>query len=505
MSKENTAVLDNPAEELSLKQFLQAVRMDLPEKQSLVPMISDNFTHVNENVSNQVRFLSSLGALLWNIEEDEGNFDRGKVQDLIAQINKMVNDQVNEVIHNPKFQKLEATWRGIHNLLEHTNFRANIMIDILDVSKEELAEDFQNNSIDFTGAAFFRKMYFKEYDQFGGRPYGAIIGMYEFEHTPADLKWLKMMGKIANASHAPFIGSVSPQFFGCETIEELAGIKDLEGLMNHPKYGAFNALRDSEEAAYIGLTLPSYVLRLPWHPVTNPCGQLNFFEYTWGDDSKKYLWGNSAILFAQNLIRSFEKTGWCQHIRGPKGGGLVTGLPVHTFNLRGEEEIKIPVEMTIPDFRELEFANCGFMPLIYRKGTADACFFSAQSLKRPKKFKDPRDSENAQMACNLPYTFSVTRIAHYVKSIARDNIGSTANADYIEKELNRWILNYVTAVPNPDDITSSRYPFKAASIKVEEKEGKIGWFTSTISVLPHLQMEGLDVELRLESRLGKGN
>jgi type VI secretion system protein ImpC len=201
-------------------------------------------------------------------------------------------------------------------------------------------------------------------------------------------------------------------------------------------------------------------------------------------------------------MKSFETSGWCQYVRGPKGGGLVQGLPVHTFNIRGEDEIKVPVEMTIPDFRELEFANCGFIPLIYKKGTGDACFFSAQSLKRPKKFLDPKDSENAQMVCNLPYTFSITRIAHYVKSIARDNIGAAADANYIQSVLDRWIMNYVTTVTNPDDLTLRYYPFKAASIEVKEKEGKIGWYDCSICVLPHLQMEGLDVELRLESRLG---
>lgn len=501
MTEGNTAVLEE-AEEISLELFLDSMKMGDKDENTLVPMIEENFSKVNENVSDQARFLASLGALLWNVDGGSGFLDRGKIQELIAQINEMVNDQVNEIIHNPKFQELESTWRDLFGILENANFRANVMVDILDVSKKELNEDFQNNTVDFTGSDFFNKVYFQEYDQYGGKPYGSIVGLYKFEHTPGDLKWLKMMGKVANASHAPFISSVSPQFFGCETIEELAAIKNLEGVMDHPKYGAFNALRESEEAAYLGLCLPSYVSRLPWDPVTNPCGEFNFKEYTWGDDESKYLWGNAAALFAQNLVKSFESSGWCQYIRGPKAGGLVSGLPVHTFNLRGEEEIKIPVEMTIPDFRELEFANSGFIPLIYRKGTGDACFFSAQSLKKPKTFTDPKDSENAQLVCNLPYTFSITRIAHYVKSIARDNIGSTADATYIQRVLTRWINDYVTAITDPDDRTLRRFPFKAASIDVKEKEGKIGWYDCSICVLPHLQMEGLDVELRLESRLG---
>ena len=227
----------------------------------------------------------------------------------------------------------------------------------------------------------------------------------------------------------------------------------------------------------------------------------DFVEESKGD-SQKYLWGNSCMLFARNLVKSFEGSGWCQYIRGPKGGGMVSGLPVDTFNLRGQDEIRPPVEVIIPDYREFEFAKGGFIPLVYRKDSADACFFSAQSAKAPKKFKDPKDSENSQLVCNLAYTFSITRIAHYVKSIMRDNIGSSADAEYVQNTLSSWIGSYVTQVSNPDDLTLRYYPFKASTVEVNARPGEIGWYDCTVSVLPHLQFEGMNVELRLESRLG---
>jgi type VI secretion system protein ImpC len=228
---------------------------------------------------------------------------------------------------------------------------------------------------------------------------------------------------------------------------------------------------------------------------------MNFTEEVKGDDDSKYLWGYANVLFARNMAKSFETSGWCQHIRGPKGGGLVTGLPTHTFTLRGEEQFKLPVEMVIPDFRELEFANSGFIPLVYRKGTADACFFSCQSVKKAKKFKDPKDSENAQLVTNLSYTLSVTRIAHYVKCIMRDNIGSTADGPYIQAQLTDWISKYITTIVNPDDVTLKYYPFKAASVEVAAREGMVGWYDCKIGILPHVQFEGMDVELRLDTRL----
>ena len=485
---------------LDLKRFLSSMRLK-PEVSEPVPMIQDDLKSIERDVSEEDRFISGMAALLLNVEPVGGKFDKGGILEVIASIDVMVNEQVNQIIHNESYKEFESNWRSLNDLILNTNFKADVMIDILDVTKEELMEDFESNSVDIMGSALFNKVYIAEYDQYGGKPMGSILGLYDFKHTPDDEFWLRTMGKIAAASHAPFVGSVSPQFFGCDTMAELEAIKDLEGLMNHPKYGSWNALRDSEEAAYIGLTLPKYISRLPYDPETNPCRTINFTENVAGDDDADYLWGSAATLFAQNMVRSFETSGWCQYLRGPKGGGLVSGLPVHMFNVRGEDEMKVPVEMVVPDYRELEFANCGFIPLIYRKGTADACFFSCQSIKKPKKFKDPKDSENSQLVTNLSYTLSVTRIAHYVKCIMRDNIGSSADAAYIKDTLNNWISQYVTTVVNPDDLTLKYYPFKAYSVEVEERPGQIGWYDCAISILPHIQFEGMDVELKLDARL----
>lgn len=486
---------------LDVKRFLTSMRLG-ELKGAPTPMIQENLTKVTEEVSDEDRFLSSLAALVFNVDPAGGKFDKGKLHDTIKQIDAVVQAQVNEVIHTEKFQHLEATWRSLDDLIQHTNFRANIQIDMLDVSKAELAEDFENNSVDMTGGALFKKAYVAEYDQYGGKPFGAMIGLFEFEHNPKELFWLRQMAKVAAVAHAPFVAAAGPGFFGCKSAEELAAIKDLPALLAQPKYGAWNAFRESPEAAYLCLTVPRYVLRLPWHPVNNPSGEMPFVEDMNGADDKRFLWGNSSILFARNMIRSFEQTGWCQHVRGPKGGGLISGLPAFTFNIRGQDEVKVPVEIVIPDYRELEFANSGFAPLIYRKGTADACFFSCQSVKVAKKFKDAKDSENSQLVTNLSYTLSITRIAHYIKCMMRDNIGSTADGAYVKNQITRWVNNYVTKVSDPDDLTVARFPFKAATVDVKKVDGMVGHYSCTVSILPHVQFEGMDCELRLESRLG---
>jgi type VI secretion system protein ImpC len=457
-------------------------------------------------------FLSSLATVLFNDILPDAKDDpastplaiiRRKADKLVAKIDCQLNNDLNSILHNAQFKGLEANWTGLNNLIESTDWSAGVMIDMLDCAKDEVGEDLQNNANGLINSELFKKVYVAEYDQFGGLPYGAIIGLYDFENTKKDLAWLKTMGQLSNASHAPFISAVGPQFFGCKNIEEMAEIRDLETHMLHPRFEKWQELRDSDEAAYIGLTLPRFLMRAPYHPDTNPAGHgLKYEEHIQKDkEGDDFLWCNASLLFAKNMLASFAHSGWCQYIRGPKGGGKIEHLPRYSFSLNGQLEIKAPVELVIPDYREYAFATAGFVPLVYRKGSADACFFSSQSIKKPKLLKDKQLQENSQLVTNLAYTLSITRIAHYVKCIMRDNIGSAADATYINNVLQTWLSKYVTTVVNPDDLTLRYYPFKAAQVTTTPKEGMIGWYNSEITILPHIQFEGLDVELRMDVRI----
>lgn len=488
-------------ERVSLRSLLSSVRLN-PEIGSPTPMLQANLEKIVEEVTPEERFISSMAAVVLNMDKTDGRVDKQTIQDLCGAIDDIVEAQLNEILHAKEFQEREAVWASVADLVRHTNFRANININLLDVSKSEAFEDLELNHADIGGSELFKKVYIAEYDQFGGAPYGAMIGLYDFSNTPQDILWLKAMGKIASAAHSPFVASVAPQFFGCESMSEVNQLRDIAGLMNHPRYSAWNELRETEQAAYLGLCMPRYMVRAPYNDTTNPAENIHFTEKVKGDDESEYVWGSAAMLFARNIVRSFETSGWCQHLRGVKGGGHVGGLPSHTFNLRGESELRAPVEISMPDFRELELANAGLIPLIHKKGTAEAVFFSTQSIKKSHKFKDPKDSENSQLVTNLAYTFSISRIAHYLKCIMRDNIGSSANAAYIQSQIDRWISGYVTTLVNPDDLTLRYYPFKAYSLTVSDVPGRVGWYHCGLSVLPHVQFEGMDVDLRVDARLG---
>jgi type VI secretion system protein ImpC len=506
---EDTAALDK-----ARKSFIKLAKDTQPlstQQKSLSESLqSEDNLVLDEAEQAADHFLGSLATALFNDilpgEDDDSSplaAIRQKIRNLTSQINDKLHEDLNAIVHDENFKAMEANWLGLHNLIESTDWSADVMIDMFDCTKEELGEDLENNAVDLVNGEFFKKVYVAEYDQFGGLPYGAIIGLYEFENTREDRAWLSTMGKLANASHAPFISSVGPKFFGCKNIEEMADIRDLRAHMSHPRFEKWQAMRDTEEAAYLGLTLPRFLLRAPYHPENNPAGPGLTYEeeirtQNGGGD---FLWCNASLLFAKNMIGSFINSGWCQYLRGPKGGGKIEHLPRYAFDLNGQQEIKAPIEMVIPDYRELAFADLGFIPLIYRKGGSEACFFSSQSIKKSKRFKDPHDSENSQLVTNLSYTLSITRIAHYVKCIMRDNIGSSADGAYINNVLQTWLSQYVTTVVNPDDLTLRYYPFKAAQVITTPQEGMIGWYNSEITILPHIQFEGLDVELKMDVRI----
>lgn len=458
-----------------------------------------------DNISYESRFMTALSILTSNIDNNVQNIDRALINDVLDKIDDVINQQVAEVLAHDDFRKLEKNWRSLQDLAWSADYQKT-KLSILDVSKEELADDFECSSVDIASSDLFKKVYIEEYDQYGGEPYGSIIGLYSFDKSQKDIDWLTVMGKVSEASHAPFIGAAAPELFGCANYGDLADVKDIDGLMAHPRFAKWNAFRKTKSAGYIGLTLPHYMIRPPYDPNTNPVakGVLSGFkenvEITSPD--KACLWGNASILFAKNLFRSFDITGWCQSICGPRGGGLVEGLPVYNFNYRDPNAYVLPVDFLIPDNKEYSLAKAGFISLVYEKKTTSAAFFSAQSAKASEEFEDPIDTENSQLVTKLPYTFSVCKMAHYIKCVARDHIGSETDEKAMSYELNNWISKYVTTVPNPNALTTSYYPFKAASVNVKKKSGMAGWYNCNIEVLPHIKFEGMDVILKLDTRLG---
>ncbi len=426
------------------------------------------------------------------------------VEAMIAQIDLKLSEQVNQILHHEDFQKLEGAWRGLHHMVNNTETDEMLKIRVMNISKKDLHKTLKK----YKGTAWdqspiFKKLYEEEYGTFGGEPFGCLVGDYYFDHSPPDVELLGEMSKIAAAIHAPFITASNPTVMGMDSWQELANPRDLTKIFQTPEHAAWRSLRESDDARYLGMTMPRFLARLPYGAKTNPVEEFDFEEDTEGARHGNYTWANSAYAMATNINKSFKLYGWCSRIRGIESGGAVEGLPTHTFPTDdGGVDMKCPTEIAINDRREAELAKNGFMPLIHKKNSDFAAFIGAQSLQKPFEYDDPDATANANLAARLPYLFSTCRFAHYLKCIVRDKVGSFKERSDMEAWLNKWILQYVDGNPGTSsEETKARKPLAAAEVVVAEVEGNPGYYSSKFFLRPHYQLEGLTVSLRLVSKL----
>ncbi|HAF25424.1 MAG TPA: type VI secretion system contractile sheath large subunit [Blastocatellia bacterium] len=419
----------------------------------------------------------------------------------IAEIDRLVSDQLNEVMHAEAFQKMEGSWRGLNHLVMNSETGTMLKIRVFNCSKKDLLKDLER-AAEFDQSALFKKVYEEEFGTFGGQPFGAMIGDYEFSNHPQDMALLEKISGVAAAANAPFIAAASPQLFGWDSYQDLTEVRDLAKIFDRTEFAKWRSFRESEDSRYVGLTLPRTLARLPYGKEAVPTETFNFQEDVTGRDHSKYLWSNAAYSFGTRLTESFAMYQWCAAIRGVEGGGLVQGLPTHTFQTdEGDVALKCPTEISITDRREKEFSDLGFIPLVHCKNTDYAAFFGAQSAQKAKKYDQDAANANARLSTQLQYIMAVSRFAHYIKAMMRDKIGSFISRSECEHFLNQWILQYV--VTNDDvgqEIKASR-PLKEARIEVMEVPGKPGAYKAVAFLRPHFQLDELTVSLRLVAEL----
>ena len=424
------------------------------------------------------------------------------VDKVIDNIDQRMSEQISQIMHHPSFQTMESSWRGLKYLVDQTNFKANISVEILNVSKEDLRSDLED-APELLESGLFHHVYKQEYDQAGGNPVGAIIGNYYFDASSPDVSMLQNLSRVAAGCHAPFISSVSAEMFGQEDATTLHKVKDLEDHFGQSEFARWRSLRASEDSRYLGLCFPRFMLRQPYDPQNQPTREFNFTEQVTGKQHDKFLWGNAALAFASRMSQSFAKNGWCVNIRGPQSGGMVEDLPIYLFDEEGEQKTKIPTEVMISDRVELEMAEAGFIPLTFYKNSDHACFFSAQSVQKPSKYDTAEATANAKMSTNLPYLLLASRLSHYLKVIQRENIGSAKEKADLQKELDKWIQKLVTNMPGAGERLKAERPLREAEIIVSDNPESPGWYEVAMRIRPHFQVEGVSVELSLVSKMPK--
>ena len=423
---------------------------------------------------------------------------------LIAEIDRGISSQVNLILHHPDFQALEAAWRGLNFLVRSTDTDALLKIRVIDIGKRELSRTLRK----FRGTAWdqspiFRKIYEEEYGQFGGEPFGVLVGDYQFDHHPEDVQLLTSMAKIAAAAHAPFLTGAAPSVMQMSNWRELANPRDLTRIFQTPEYAAWRSMRTDEDSRYLGLCMPHVLGRLPYGVQSSPLDDFTFEEEADGATADNFLWINAAFAMAANITRAFSLYGWCIRIRGVDSGGVVEGLVAHRFrSADGQTDLRCVTEVSLSERREAELSRSGFIPLLHRKNTDFAAFVSAQSLQQPASYADPAASANAVLAARLPYLFACCRFAQYLKCMVRDKIGSSMTRVQLTEWLQGWLMEYIDGSPNTSsEEWKAAHPLQDANVVLEEKEGMPGQYEARFFLRPHYQLEGMSVALRLVSRL----
>jgi type VI secretion system protein ImpC len=419
----------------------------------------------------------------------------------IAQIDELISNQLNAIMHAEPFQRLEASWRGLHYQVMNTETSTMLKLRLFNVTKQELLSDLEK-ATEFDQSVLFKKVYEEEYGTFGGHPYGLLIGDYEFGRHPQDVALLEKISNVAAAAHAPFIAAASAKLFDMDSFTDLGVPRDMAKIFESAELVKWRSFRDSEDSRYVTLLLPHILMRLPYGPDTVPVEGCNFVEDVDGKDHRKYLWGNAAYALGQRITNAFAQYRWCAAIRGVEGGGVVEGLPAHTFHTdEGDIALKCPTEIAITDRREKELNDLGFIALCHCKGTDFAAFFGGQTTNKPKLYNTNEANANARLSAQLPYLLAASRFAHYLKAMMRDKIGSFMTRGNVETYLNTWISDYVLLDDDAPQSIKAQYPLREARVDVSEIPGKPGCYKAVVFLKPHFQLEELTTSIRLVAEL----
>lgn len=471
--------------------------------ESYLDQIIDN-TQAIRRESDRGRMKSQLNNFLAEVVSGAvvvSNDIIGSIEERISAIDEVLSNQISLVMHAPEFQKKEASWRGLHKLVQ-ASLTENSQVRLLQCTKQDLIKDFKSAS-DFDQSMLFKCVYESEYGTFGGVPFSAFVGDFQFDNTPQDIELLEQISHVAAAAHAPFLSAISPGMLSMNDFSDLPRPRDMAKMFDTTDYAKWRSFRQTDDSRYIGLTLPRVLGRMPYGAKTIPVESFGFEEKINEDKvGSDYLWVNSAFELAGRIVDSFEEYGWCASIRGLEGGGLVNALPAYNFvSESGERVMQCPTQIAISDRREKELSDLGFIPLVHCKGTDYAAFFAVQSVNKPRLYNSDQANANARLSSQLQYILVTSRFAHYLKSIVRDKIGSFMSCGECQEYLQKWIMQYVVASDNAGPETKARYPLREASVEVVEVPGRPGSYRAIAYLKPHFQLEGLSMSLRLVADL----
>lgn len=491
-----------------LKQQESKAAKLLKENQPLALAVQATARRLGRGDAQQEAITKEIETLVGDVLENQPLYQKGEVQAIearIAKIDELLNAQLNAIMHHPKFQKLEASWRGLDHLVQRTESNEKLTIRALDVTEDELYDDVSAlTDKNVFNSALFKQFFERALDTLGAPPYAVLIGDFEFKNTIKHLALLEGVSRIASLAHAPFIAAAHPEMFSKGDFTELSNDspEQLKLLFEGDAYIRWRAFRKWDNARYVALTMPHFLLRNPYTP--DVVKSFSFNEDVTGRDHGKYLWGNAAFAYAARLTDSFTKSGWCMATLGPENGGTVSGLPTHTFSLDGGSllQVKCPTELVLPDQKWGAIADLGFIPLVYRMSSTDAVFFTAPTVQSPQVYLNPEATENADMSAQLQYIMAASRFGHYVKAIMREHLGRFSSAEDCQIYMHNWLSQSYVLPPGDDSREAkAKYPLKSAQVMVRNIPSKQGYYEAVLHLQPHDIFRGLSASIRLVAKL----
>ena len=447
---------------------------------------------------------SAVAELITRIGKEAEVFRVGGalIDSYIGEIDKVISAQMDEILHHKEFQELESTWRGLHFLVQNTEFSKPIKFELLDCSKEELYEDLNEAAMGEgyeKDSGLWHHIYWGAYDKVGGHAYTSIVSDFQFDNTAQDIKLMQHLAILGESAQLPFIANSSSQFFGEKNFVDVMNNRFLKEQVNDSaEYTAWRAFRDDDRSKYVGLALPRFLGRLPYSPKDEPTKNFNYSEGIYKEGRDNSLWCSASFALASNMVRSFENWGWSVKLVGVDSGGIVKNLPTPTYEEHGQTKLKVPVESSVGQAKDYELAELGFIPLAHWERTDYACFFEVPSVQRPKLIKnDPQATANYAVGARLQYTFLVTRIAHYLKYRQLRFVGANKNAGEIQEDLSNWLKTITSDQPSAPESVIAERPLRSFQLTVKPLEEKPGFFQIDAEFRPHIAITGMDISLKL--------
>ena len=438
---------------------------------------------------------------------------RGLIDRDIAAIDALIGRQLDAVLHHPRLQRLEGSWRGLAWLVAGFDPAARLKTRLLSTGWAEIDRDLARAS-QFDQSALFRLIYENEFGMAGGEPFGLLVIDHELQHVPQrrglashapvdDISVLSALGSIAAAAFVPMVLAAAPALLGVDQFAELALSTDIAAAFRDDAHARWRALTAREDARFLCVTMPRVLARPRWRARSQERAGLCYEERA--PKPQDRTWCVAGYAFAAAVGRAQAAFGWPGDVRGVAadrvGGGLVTDLAAEPFVL-GAETVwhRAPLDLALTDRQEQDLVFAGLMPL-NTLPYGEAAFASVHSLQARQADAPGRGptaaAANMRLSAQINAMLCVSRFAHYVKIIGRELTGAFLTADEIERRLQRWLAGYTNASQSPDPDSRARHPLVSSRVSVHDLPGQPGSFGCVIQLQPYYQLDDISATFRL--------